>query len=117
MDVSTAGRDIARALLAGLLQTCAIAFSKYSKSQLPLTAPRARPVPPGARPSDVYQTLTEPFVYSLAVGERGTVEEGRYFGLECGSGGLVPVRCHELQERGQGQGQGAPDPGTVVAAG
>lgn len=62
--------------------------------------------------------LTEPFLYSLAVGERGPIVEGWYFGLESGSGGLVPMRCHELQERGgQGQNQGALGPGRVVAAG
>lgn len=94
--------ETAWALLAGLLGT---QTQSPSRCCLP---PRPAQCHPGPGPAMFTSVLTEPFVYSLAVGERGTVVEGRDFGLECGSGGLVPVRCHELQERGAGSEPGSP---------
>jgi hypothetical protein len=63
----------------------------------PATSAPACRCPPGQRPR-------QSPLYSRAVRRRGPVVEGRHLGLERGSGGLVSVRNHELQDTG-GQGQ------------
>lgn len=100
--------EIAKAILTGPLRTCPIIFPQILKVSAPSEPHRPAQCHPGPGPALFTSSLTEPFVYSLAVGERGPVVEGWYFGLKCGSGSLVPMRCHELQERGAGS-----EPGTL----
>lgn len=46
-------------------------------------------------------TLTKPLCYLLTVRKRGPVVEGWHLGLVCGPRSIVPMRGHELQERGR----------------
>lgn len=56
-------------------------------------------------------TLTKPLCYLLTVGKCGPVVEGWHLGLVCGPRNIVPMRGHELQERGRGQSAWGPTPG------
>lgn len=70
--------------------------------------PRAPAAPPWAAqsPGRLPGTRRPRVRYSLAVGGRGPVVEGRHLGLVRGPGSVVPVGGHELRERERGQGPG-----------